>query len=134
MAEQMTTPAKDEIDAKLDASEARVDARLANFDVSVKTGFAELRTAFAELCADMARQIGELRAEMEKMRADMHKDMKKTVKWVIGFGLANIGAIFAVSRMAEKPTSQADVRPPPIIITIPQPAAPPAAPAPAPAK
>ncbi|MDQ1832879.1 hypothetical protein [Massilia scottii] len=132
MADPMTTPTNDEINAKLDASEARVDARLANFDVSVKTGVAELRTAFAELRADMARQIGELRAEMEKMRADMHKDMKNIVKWIIGFGLANIGAIFAVSRMAEKPTSQAYVRPPPIIIiTIPQPAAPPVAPAPA---
>ncbi|ATQ74678.1 hypothetical protein CR152_09185 [Massilia violaceinigra] len=62
MADQMTTPTKDEINAKLDASEARVDARLANFDVSVKTGFAELRTAFAEL-----------RADMEKMRADIEK-------------------------------------------------------------
>ncbi|ATQ74676.1 hypothetical protein CR152_09170 [Massilia violaceinigra] len=59
----------------------------------------------------------------------MQKGMMDIVKWVIGFGLASIGGIFAVSRMTEKPPSQANLQPPPIIITVPQAAAPPAAPA-----
>lgn len=130
----MTDLTRQEMDAKLAGSEAKMDARLANFDTSMKTGFAELRTDFAQLRGDMARQTSEMRAEMEKMRADMHKGMVDIVKWVIGVGLASIGTIFTVSKMTEKPPAQAAAQPAPIIITVPQAAAPPAAPVPAPTK
>ncbi len=119
----MTSPTKDEMASALGASESRVDARLANFDTSMKTGFAELRTEFAELRADMAKQMGEMRTEIERMRVEMQKGMMDIVKWVIGFGLASIGAIFAVSKMTEKPPPQAAVQPTPIVIYA-QPAAP----------
>ncbi len=130
----MTDLTRPEVDAKiagLEAKnatcEAKVDARMANFDTSMKTGFAELRR-------DMAVQNGQIQTQMAELRAEMHKGTVDIIKWVIGVGLASIGAMFAISRMTEKPPVQAAAQPAPIIITIPQAATPSATPAPVPTK
>ncbi|UOD27843.1 hypothetical protein INH39_20420 [Massilia violaceinigra] len=137
----MTDLTRQEVDAKIAGleaknatSEARVDARMATFDTSVKTGFAELRTSFAELRTDMAAQNGKIQTQMAELRAEMHKSTVDIIKWVIGVGLASIGAMFTISRMTEKPPVQAAAQPAPIIITIPQAAAPTTTPAPVPTK
>lgn len=115
----MTDLTRQEVDAKLAASEAKVDARLTNFDTSIKTGFAELRTEFAGIRTDMAKQSGDMRTEMAELRAEMHKGTIDIIKWVIGFGIASLGAIFAFARMTDKPPAQAAVQPAPIVITVP---------------
>ncbi|NHZ41021.1 hypothetical protein [Massilia aquatica] len=137
----MTDLTRQEVDAKIAAleaknatSEARVDARLANFDTSVKTGFAELRTSFAELRTDMAAQNGKIQTQMTELRAEMHKGTVDIIKWVIGVGLASIGAMFTISRMTEKPPAQAAAQAAPFIITIPQAATPATTPVPVPTK
>lgn len=123
----MTDLTRQEVDAKLAASESKVDARLANFDTSIKTGFAELRTEFADVRTDMAKQAGDMRAEMAQIRVDMHKGMADIIKWVVGFGLAILGAIFAFSKIVDKPPTQPAVQPAPIVIYA-QPGLPPNAP------
>lgn len=80
----------------------------------------------------MATQNGQIQTQMAEMRAEMHKGTVDIIKWVIGVGLASIGAMLTVSKMTEKPPVQAAVQPAPIIITVPQAAPPPVAPALAP--
>lgn len=126
---KMNDLSRQEVDAKLAASEAKVDARLANFDTSIRTGFAELRTEFAGIRTDMAKQSGDMRTEMADLRAEMHKGTVDIIKWVIGFGIASLGAIFAFGRMSEKAPAQAAAQPAPIVIYS-QPAPPPEAPQP----
>lgn len=126
---KMNDLSRQEVDAKLAASEAKVDARLANFDTSIRMGFAELRTEFAGIRTDMAKQSGDMRTEMADLRAEMHKGTVDIIKWVIGFGIASLGAIFAFGRMTDKPPGQAAAQPAPIVIYS-QPAPPPEAPQP----
>jgi len=101
----MTDLTRQEVDAKLAQNRAEVDARLANFDTSIKTGFADLRAEFAEMRAEMAKQTGEMRAEMANVRADSHKATTEVTRWVVGFGIAILGAIFAFARVSEKPAT-----------------------------
>lgn len=124
----MTDLTRQEVEAKLAASEAKVDARLANFDTSIKTGFAELRTEFAGIRTDMAKQSGDMRTEMAELRSEIHKGTVDIIKWVIGFGIASLGAIFAFARLTDKPPAQASVQPAPIVITVPSAVPVPAAP------
>lgn len=102
---RMTDLNRQQVSDMLAASEAKVDARLANFDTSIKTGFADLRAEFAEMRAEMAKQTGEMRAEMANVRADSHKATTEVTRWVVGFGIAILGAIFAFARISDKPTA-----------------------------
>jgi hypothetical protein len=106
----MDTPTREELEAKLALSEARVGERLANFDTSIKTGFAELR------------------AEIADMRAEAHKSAIEVTRWVVGFGVAILGTVFALSKTDKLPS-----QPTPIIITVPAGSMATAAAAPAPA-
>lgn len=99
---RMTDLNRQQVTDMLERSEAKVDARLANFDTSVKTGFADLRAEFAEMRAEMAKQTGEMRAEMANVRADSHKATTEVTRWVVGFGIAILGAIFAFAKVADK--------------------------------
>ena len=105
----MTDLTRQEVDAKLAQNKAEVDARLANFDTSIKTGFADLRAEFAEMRAEMAKQTGEMRAEMANVRADSHKATTEVTRWVVGFGIAILGAIFGFAKYSDKPTAPAAV-------------------------
>ena len=92
----MTDRSRQEVDAKLAASEAKVDARLANFDTTMKTGFAELR-------------------------AEIHKTAADLLKWGAGIAFASVattvGLLTYLNRAAEKPAvAPAQV---PIIIAVP---------------
>lgn len=102
---RMTDLNRQQVVDLLATSESKVDARLANFDASVKTGFAELRVEFAEMRAEMAKQTGEMRAEMANVRADSHKATTEVTRWVVGFGIAILGAIFAFARVSDKPAA-----------------------------
>jgi hypothetical protein len=77
----MTDLTRQEVDAKIAASEAKIDARLANFDASIKTGFADVRVGFAEM-----------RTEMAKLQTEMHKNTSDLIKWGLGIAIAIIGA------------------------------------------
>lgn len=129
----MTDFTRQEVDAKLAASEAKIDARLANFDASVKNGFADLtlamtkqsaaiekstdsmRVEMAQMRTEMAKQTGEMRTEMSNVRGDGLKGTIEITRWVIGFGIAILMAIFAMSRM-EKPATAPAPPPAPIVI------------------
>lgn len=93
----MTTPTRDEINAKLAtteakiaASEAKVEAKLAEFDSSVKTGFAELRADFA------------------KMQAESHKNTIDIIKWGIGVSLTMVAVTISVLTFVVKTSSGDD--------------------------
>lgn len=101
----MTDLTRQEMTAALGQNKAEVDARLANFDTSIKTGFADLRAEFAEMRAEMAKQTGEMRAEMANVRADSHKATTEVTRWVVGFGIAILGAIFAFARVSDRPAT-----------------------------
>lgn len=104
----MTDLSRQEVDAKLAASEAKVDARLANFDTSIKTGFAELR-------AEMAKQSADMRVEMANSRAEMHKNTTDLLKWGATFTLAAVGSTVGLltylNKANDKP-SQPQTSPP----------------------
>jgi len=102
-----------ENEAKIAASEARVSERLAKFDASINVGFSEIATAMAKQAAalekqadtlriELAKQSGDLRTEMANVRADQHKSTVDIIKWVIGFGLATVGALVGIWRIADK--------------------------------
>lgn len=123
----MSDLTRQEVDAKLAASEAKADARLANFDTSIKTGFAdlalamqkqssdlsaglerqsgELRVEMAQMRAEMAKQTGEMRTEMANVRGESHKSTTEITRWVVGFGIAILGTIFTLSKVSEKPAA-----------------------------
>lgn len=108
----MTDLTRQEVDAKVDASEATVDARLANFDTSIKTGFAELR------------------AEMAHMRAEAHKSTAVIIKWgivtALGFATATFTILtFMINNAGPK---QPAAQQAPLVITVPGVAVAPAAP------
>lgn len=108
----MTDLTRQEVDAKLAASEAKVDARLANFDTSIKTGFADMRI------------------EMVKLQAEMHKNTADLIRWAIGLALAIIGATVGlltyINKATEKQSTPLSMSQPPIVITVPGAAAAPA--------
>lgn len=88
---------REEVDAKLSATEARVAERLAEFNTAMLAGFAEMRGQmadaemrgqFAEMRAEMRGQFAEMRAEM---RAEMHKNTVSLLKWGIGIAIAVVG-------------------------------------------
>lgn len=112
---RMTDLNRQQVTDMLAASEAKVDARLANFDTSVKTGFAELRTDFA------------------KMQSEMHKNTTDLIKWgvvtALGFATATVAILtFVINNAVPKATTAVASQPAPIVITMPVPAAPQAAP------
>lgn len=137
----MTDLTRQELDAKLAASEAKVEARLANFDTSIKTGFADLSAAMqrqsselssamerqssdmriemAQIRAEMAKQAGDAKAEMANIRGDSHKGTIEVTRWVVGFGIAILGAVITFSKTSDKAPAQPAVQPAPIVITVP---------------
>lgn len=98
----MTDLTRQEVDAKLAASEAKLDARLANFDTSIKTGFADLRS-------DLAR-----------MQSEVHKGTADLIKWGVGFAVAIVGATVGlltfINKASDKPPSPPVQAQPPIVI------------------
>lgn len=112
---RMTDLTRQEVDAKLAQNKAEVDARLVNFDTSIKTGFADLRAEFAEMRTEMAKQTGEMRAEMANVRADSHKATTEVTRWVVGFGIAILGAIFAFARVSDKPAASPPAMAQPVV-------------------
>lgn len=115
----MTDLTREEVDAKLAASEAKVDARLANFDTSVKAGFADMRASFADLRAsfadlrtDMATQTSEMRTQMAEMRTEMHKNTVDLIKWGVGVGLAFVAVTISVLTFVVKTSLDKPAAPP----------------------
>jgi hypothetical protein len=109
---------RDEVDAKLAASEAKVDARLANFDTSIKTGFADMR------------------AEMARLQAEIQKNTSDLVKWGIGLAIASVGTTVGlltyINKATEKPSAPPAAQQP-IVIAVPPANAPASVVPPAPA-
>jgi hypothetical protein len=143
---RMTDLTRQEVDAKLTASEAKVDARLANFDTSIKTGFAELSAAMqkqsSELAAaiakqaattekqtdtlriEMAKQSGDVRTEMAAIRAEMHKGTADLLKWGAGIAFAavasTVGLLTYINKSTDKPAPQAAAQAAtPLVVAVP---------------
>lgn len=131
--ENMTELTRQQVTDLLAASEMKVDARLANFDVSIKSGFADLtlamakqsaaidkqtdsmRVEMAQIRTEMAKQTGEMRTEMSNVRGDALKGTIEVTRWVVGFGIATLMAIFAMSR-TDKPAAAPAAPPAPVVI------------------
>lgn len=116
----MTDMTRQEVDAKLAASEAKVDARLATFDASIKTGFADIRSEFSAMRADFA-----------KMQTDGHKGTIDLFKWgtALLVSLASVTVaiiVFIVNTALKAPQAPAQQASAPPSITQPsiQPVAP----------
>lgn len=75
----MTSPTREEIDAKLKTMEVRIEGSVASLEANMKAGFAELR------------------ADMHKLSADMHKQSVEVVKWIVGTALAMFAAAITVT-------------------------------------
>lgn len=100
---------REEVDAKLAATEAEVGARLSDFNTTMLTGFADVGRQFAEMNARMAEmraetnaQLTEIRAEMraqlaemrggvDQLRAEMYKNTASLLRWGIGLAVAIVG-------------------------------------------
>ena len=99
----MTSPTREEIDAKLKTMEVRMEGSVASLEGNMKAGFAELR------------------ADMHKLSADMHKQSVEVVKWIVGTALAMVAAAITVTTFVlnnSAPKSQV-TQVPPIIVTLP---------------
>lgn len=109
--ENMSDLTRQEVEARIEASEAKVDARLANFDTSIKTGFADLR------------------ADMAKMQSEVHKSNTDHIKWGVMFAVAivgsTVGLLTFINKASEKPLSPTAQAPAPIVIYAQPQAAPP---------
>jgi hypothetical protein len=82
----MTDINREEVHARLEASEARVATAVTDMRADLKTGLSEIRT-------DMEK----MRGSMETMRADIHQMFSAQTKWIviIVFGaLATAGTIW----------------------------------------
>lgn len=99
----MTDLTRQEVDAKLAASEAKVDALLANVDTSIRIGFAELR-------AEMAN----MRAETRKSTADIIQ-----VGNCDGVGLCNSHVTILTLMINNAGLKQPAAQQAPIVITVP---------------
>jgi hypothetical protein len=121
----MTDLTRQEMDAKLAASESKIDARLANFDSSIRTGFSEIRAELATMRADAARQQADARTDMANQRADFHKSHLDTIKWAFALAVAVVGAtVGSLTYISKDAAKKVDTpahtsAPPPIIITVP---------------
>lgn len=82
---------REEVDAKLAATEARVEARIANLETIVKTGFADVRT-----------QMAELRQEMAELRTDLSKAIVSIIKWGVALSLAVVGTTVGLLHFISK--------------------------------
>lgn len=108
----MTDLSRQEVDAKLAASEAKMDARIANFQLDIKSGFAEIRADIAKQSGDtrteLANQRGELRTEMANLRTEMHRGTVDLLKWGAGIAFAavasTVGLLTYWNKIAEKPS------------------------------
>jgi hypothetical protein len=90
---------RQEVDAKIAASEARTEARIAHLDAVVKTGFAEIRAEFAEIRAEFAKvraEIADLRADMAQGLAEVHQRITDIVKWAVTTALGIAVAVVAI--------------------------------------
>ncbi len=110
----MTDINREEVHARIEASEARVATVLTDMRADLKTGLSEMRadmetelsemradmkTGLSEMRANMETGLSEMRANIEKMRADIHQMFTAQTKWivVIVFGaLAAAGTIFNI--------------------------------------
>jgi hypothetical protein len=109
----MTDMTRQEVDAKLAASEAKVDARLATFDASIKTGFADIRSEFSAMRADFA-----------KMQTEGHKGTIDLFKWgtALLVSLASVTVaiiVFIVNTALKAPQVPAPQASAPVVATQP---------------
>jgi hypothetical protein len=110
--QEMTTPTREEVEARLETIEVRLDGRLSSMEKMMDAKFAQFETI------------------LHKSSADMSKWMLATMVTIIGTMLA---AIFGINQIykGSQPATQAQVAAPsssPVIIQVPQYLPPPTAP------
>lgn len=104
----MTTPSREEIDARLETAAAKMDGRIEVIEIRMDGRLASIE---AKMEANFAR-----------FDSALHKTTADTVKWVVGTIVA-VGAVglsimtFLINNIAPKVAAQ----PAPIIITVPMP-------------
>jgi hypothetical protein len=117
----MTNINREEVHARLEASEARVATAVTDMRAELKTGLSGMRR-------DMETGLSEIRADMEKMRADIHQMFSAQTKWIviIVFGaLATAGTVWGFLKPSNPAPSMQSV--PFVIYAQPSPAQPPPA-------
>jgi len=138
--EPMTTPSREEIDAKLKASTADLRADFAELRSELKADLGSLRVEFADIRSEMKSDMAEVKSALQSARSDHQKDVHEmnanVSRWMLQTTLAIIGTIvvgFAGLSVAifnaTKTSSTTAAVPAPVFITVPgAPAAAPAAP------
>lgn len=111
--ELMSTPSREEIDAKIGRASAEFNSSVIGLRKDMDVGFAGVREEFAVVRQDMKVGFAELRSDMHKMHSD-------TTKWiiatVISLFLGFAGIFFVMSNSAKQP-QQAPSQP--VIINVP---------------
>ncbi|NHZ37080.1 hypothetical protein [Massilia rubra] len=104
----MTSPSREEVDAKLKTIETKVDGRLAAIELTLESGISSLRT--------------NMDAQFARFEATLHKSQADTLKWVVGVVLllGTIG-LAIMTFLFNNVVTKAPAVAPPIVITIPSP-------------
>ncbi|NHZ63094.1 hypothetical protein [Massilia genomosp. 1] len=104
----MTSPSREEVDAKLKTIETKVDGRLAAIALTLESGISSLKTA--------------MDAQFARFEATLHKSQADTVKRVVGIVLilGTIG-LAILTFLFNKVVAKAPTVAPPIVITLPSP-------------
>ncbi|NHZ96964.1 hypothetical protein [Massilia sp. CCM 8734] len=111
----MTSPSREEVDAKLKTIETKVDGRLAAIELTLESGISSLKT-------NMDAHSASIDAQFARFEASMHKSQADTVKWVVGIVLilGTIG-LAIMTFLFNNVVTKAPAVVPPIVITIPSP-------------
>ncbi|WP_345245315.1 hypothetical protein [Pigmentiphaga soli] len=130
----MSTPTREEFEARIAASEARADARFIAFEKTIGDAVAGIRHENTELRGDIKAFQAQIAGEFQNVHGEFRRlGSIKTTVW--GATAVIVGSIFAALALmvssfdsgrdtaAQTPAQPAAAQPAPIIIQVPQPAA-----------
>ncbi|WP_159917850.1 hypothetical protein [Pantoea sp. 18069] len=101
--ERMSSITREEINAKLEATEARMDARFSGMSAKLDTALAEMRAdreANTIRFAAMAKDIGDIKGDLKTVAADSKAQFKTVIGNVWGASIATITVVGATLAIA----------------------------------
>ena len=113
--ESMNTPTREEIEARLQATEARVDARLGAFEKTMAESLAAMRVDIADMKTTLVKEIGSVAQNVSRLEGEVG-GVKTVTNWtlvLVGIAIA-AATLWATLRQPSTPAA-----PQPIIIQVP---------------
>ncbi|HZV65030.1 MAG TPA: hypothetical protein VFG03_09010 [Telluria sp.] len=80
----MDAPSREEMDAKIEASETRIDYRLRSLEEKIETRFAQFETRFAQF----ETRFAQLELRFARFENEILRSMTGLVKWIVGTAIA----------------------------------------------